>query len=62
MSAGRTPRWIPGLPPTEEGSWTLMRRTGKLKGVKTKGTYKGKAGADGTMTYEVEGEYQLPKK
>ncbi|MBI3668257.1 MAG: hypothetical protein HY237_00515 [Acidobacteria bacterium] len=45
MSAGRTPRWIPGLPQTEEGAWSLMRDTGKLKGVKAKGTYKGKAGA-----------------
>ncbi len=62
MSAGRTPRWIPGPPQTEEGTWSLMRGTGKLKGVKAKGTYQGKAGADGMMTYEVEGEYQLPKK
>ena len=50
-----------GMPQTEEGTWSLIRGTGKLKGVKGKGTYKGKAGADGTMTYEVEGEYQLPK-
>ncbi len=51
-----------GMPQTEEGRWSLIRGTGKLKGVKGKGTYKGKAGADGTMTYEVEGEYELPKK
>ena len=50
-----------GVPQTEEGTWSLIRGTGKLKGVKGKGTYKGKAGADGSMTYEVEGEYQLPK-
>jgi len=27
-----------------------------------KGTYKGTAGADGTMTYEVQGEYQSSPK
>jgi hypothetical protein len=36
--------------------------TGKLKGIKGKGTYiwKGEV-ADGSDTYEVEGEYELPK-
>jgi hypothetical protein len=47
---------------TEEGTWILGGGTGKLKGVKGRGTYKGKADADGTMTYEVEGTYELPKK
>jgi hypothetical protein len=51
-----------GMPQTEEGSWTLIRGTGKLKGITGKGTYKGKADADGTMTYEVEGEYSMAKK
>lgn len=51
-----------GVSQTEEGSWSLIRGTGKLKGVKGKGTYKGKPGADGTMTYEVQGEYELSKK
>lgn len=50
-----------GMSQSEEGTWSFVRGTGKLKGVKAKGTYKGKAGADGTMTYEVEGEYTLPK-
>ncbi len=50
-----------GMAQTEQGTWSLIRGTGKLKGVKGKGTYKGKAGADGTETYEVEGEYELPK-
>ena len=35
--------------------------TGKLKGLKGQGTYKGKGNADGSITYEVEGEYTLPK-
>src|SRR6266516_4633311 len=52
-----------GAPQTEEGTWSLIRGTGKLKGVTGKETYKGTVGADGTMTYEVEGEYQTaPKK
>jgi hypothetical protein len=33
-----------------------------MKGIKRKGTYKaGPAAADGSMTFEIEGEYQLPK-
>ena len=51
-----------GMSQSEEGTWSLVRGTGKLKGVTGKGTYKGKAGEDGTMTYEVKGEYGLPKK
>ncbi len=35
--------------------------TGKLKGIKGKGTYKGKADDKGIMVYEIEGEYELPK-
>ena len=51
-----------GTPQTEEGTWSLVRGTGKLQGLTGKGTYKGTAGADGTMTYEVQGEYQTPPK
>jgi hypothetical protein len=50
-----------GVTQTTEGAWSYTGGTGKLKGIKGKGTYKGKAGADGTMTIEMEGEYQLPK-
>jgi hypothetical protein len=46
---------------SEKGTWTLVRGTGKLKGVTGKGTYSGKPSADGGMTYEVEGEYMPPK-
>jgi hypothetical protein len=35
--------------------------TGKLKGIKGKGTYKAKMASDGSATGEVEGEYELPK-
>lgn len=44
-----------------EGTWSFTGGTGKLKGIKGKGTYKGKAAPDGSATYEVEGEYELPK-
>ena len=38
----------------------LREGSGKLKGIKGKGTYKGTPTADGTMTYTIEGEYSLP--
>ena len=47
--------------PQEEGTWNFTGGIGKLKGIKGKGTYKGKGASDGTVTYEVEGEYELPK-
>ncbi len=50
-----------GAPQSATGTWSFTGGTGKLKGIKGKGTYKGTAGADGSITYEVEGEYQLPK-
>ncbi|MEK7407732.1 MAG: hypothetical protein AAB225_21865 [Acidobacteriota bacterium] len=46
---------------TAEGTWTYTGGTGKLRGVKGKGTFKAKATPDGGRTVEVEGEYQLPK-
>jgi hypothetical protein len=42
------------------GTWSFVDGTGKVKGIKGKGTYKSMANADGTTTTEVEGEYQLP--
>ncbi len=50
-----------GVPQALEGTWAYVGGTGKLKGLKGKGTYKGKTNPDGSVTYEVEGEYQLPK-
>ena len=44
-----------------EGMWSFTGGTGKLKGIKGKGTYKGKGAPEGSATYEVEGEYELPK-
>lgn len=49
-----------GKPVGESGTWTFTSGTGKLKGIKGKGTYKGTPNADGSMSYTVEGEYTLP--
>ena len=46
---------------TSEGKWSYAGGTGKFKGIKGGGTYKGKAAADGSATYDIEGEYTLPK-
>ena len=45
---------------SDGGTWTFTSGTGKLKGIKGKGTYRGTANPDGTMTYKVTGEYSLP--
>jgi hypothetical protein len=48
-----------GAPVSDDGTWSYAGGTGKLKGLKGKGTYKGKAGADG-FEDQIEGEYSLP--
>jgi hypothetical protein len=51
-----------GVPQTGDGKWTFVGGTGKLKGIKGKGTCKlTSAAADGSGTYDCEGEYELPK-
>lgn len=50
-----------GKPLANEGTWSYTGGTGKLKGLKGKGTYKGKADAAGNMIVEVNGDYTLPK-
>ena len=47
---------------TAEDSWTLVRGTGKLKGAKGKGTCKGTGAADGSITWECQGQYTLANK
>jgi len=42
-----------------EGKWSFVSGTGKLKGIKGSGTYKGTASADGA-DLNVDGEYTLP--
>lgn len=49
-----------GKPGSAQGTWAYTGGTGKLKGIKGKGTFKGTPAEDGGMTYEVEGEYELP--
>ncbi|HEV8132310.1 MAG TPA: hypothetical protein VGQ81_13755 [Acidobacteriota bacterium] len=45
-----------------EGKWSFSTGTGKLRGIKGKGTYKCQGTAGGAFTCDVEGEYQVPKK
>ena len=45
---------------SDKGTWNFTGGTGKLKGLKGKGTYDGKPEADGSITYQIEGEYSLP--
>ncbi len=49
-----------GKPVSDGGTWFFTSGTGKLKGIKGKGTYKGTPNADGTMTYKVDGAYSFP--
>jgi hypothetical protein len=49
-----------GKPATTEGTWSYTGGTGMFKGIKGKGTYKGKADSSGNMVTDVEGEYELP--
>ena len=46
---------------TDDGTWSFTGGTGKLKGLKGEGTYKGKGTPEGE-TFEIEGEYTLPAK
>ena len=46
---------------TSEGKWTYTGGTGKFKGLKGGGTYKGKYAPDGTVSFDVEGEYTIGK-
>jgi hypothetical protein len=50
------------VPQSGDEKWTLVRGAGKLKGIKAKGTNTLKtAAADGSSTWDTEGEYELPK-
>jgi hypothetical protein len=51
-----------GVPQSGDARWTAVGGTGKLKGIKAKGTCKlASAAADGSGTWDCEGEYELPK-
>lgn len=47
---------------TQSGTWSFVRGAGKLKGITGKGTYKGKGSGGGSVTTEVEGDYQIAAK
>jgi len=55
-----TETWSGGKPVSERGTWSFTSGTGKIKGIKGKGTFSGKADGD-NMVITVEGEYQIPK-
>lgn len=44
-------------PATANGRWSLMRGTGKFKGIKGGGTYEGKLDADDVLMLDLEGVY-----
>jgi hypothetical protein len=46
---------------TAEGTWSYTGGTGKLKGLKGKGTYKLSGTPDGASESQVDGEYSLPE-
>ena len=45
---------------TSKGTWSYTGGTGKLKGIKGRGTYDGKGSPDGTSDFEIAGDYTLP--
>jgi hypothetical protein len=46
---------------TGEGTWSYTGGTGKLKGLKGKGTYKSSGATADATEDQVEGEYTLPE-
>jgi len=46
---------------SEQGRWSIVSGTGKLKGIHGKGTYTGKLQGD-NMIFDFEGEYQAAAK
>jgi hypothetical protein len=44
-------------PATANGRWSLMRGTGKFKGIKGGGTYEGKLDAEDVLMLDLEGVY-----
>jgi hypothetical protein len=60
-------RWQAGGTATKEGSvtgegtWSYTGGTGKLKGLKGKGTFKFSTAPDGTSEAQIEGGYSLPE-
>jgi hypothetical protein len=51
-----------GAVQTQMGPWSFVSGARKLKGITGKGTFKGKGNADGSVTSDIEGEYQIVTK
>ena len=51
----------PGMPASTEWEWKLVGGTGKLQGLKGKGTCKGTGNPDGSGAWECVGDYRLDK-
>jgi hypothetical protein len=49
-----------GVPQSDSGTWSFFGGTGKLKGIKGKGSSKCKGVGEGHRC-EIEGEYEVPK-
>jgi len=47
------------MPASASGTWSFTGGTGKLKGVKGKGSYKGTYKPDGSATFQITGDYQV---
>jgi hypothetical protein len=47
------------MPADGHGTWAFTGGTGKLKGIKGKGTFSGKWNPDGTGAFDIEGDYML---
>jgi len=48
-----------GAPVSSEGTWNFKGGSGKLGKLQGMGTYKGRVGADGSMTMTIEGDYKV---
>jgi hypothetical protein len=54
-----TSRSKDGKPVSGQGTWSFTGGTGKFEGLKGKGTYKGTANPDGTISYKIDGESSM---
>ncbi len=50
-----------GIVASADEKWTLIRGTGKMKGITARGACKATGNPDGSTTWTCEGEYELPK-
>jgi hypothetical protein len=48
-----------GAPQSSEGTWNFKGGSGKFASLEGMGTYRGKANADGSMTFAIEGSWKV---